>query len=88
MAPRSEPDIKTPELRRTNERFYGHRSRPTGEGPDPPILDCIMSIITLAILVVSFGLLGAMVAWFAYEDVARRARLTHQRPSHRSRRAF
>ena len=30
MAPRSEPDIKTPELRRTNERFYGHRSRPTG----------------------------------------------------------
>ena len=40
------------------------------EGPDPPILDCIMSIITLAILVVSFGLLGAMVDWFAYEDVA------------------
>ena len=30
-----------------------------------------MSIVTLAILAVSFGLLGAMVAWFAYKTVRR-----------------
>jgi hypothetical protein len=47
-----------------------------------------MSIVALAILAMSFGLLGAMVAWFAYEDVVRRAKLKHQRTSHRCRRAF
>ena len=47
-----------------------------------------MLIVTFAILAVSFGFIGAMVSWFAYEDVVRRAKLKHQQTSRRCRRAF
>jgi len=67
--------------------FYGHNCSRAFPSADLPRSGVAMATAPLAIFVVSFGLLIAIVALFAREDAAR-ARLTEHEGRRARRRAF